>query len=65
MVSLRSGPPDQKGQWFTERRNVREDFRRFHDRDVTVLEGVAIMTDCDDTGERMEGWYGQIRFVPE
>jgi hypothetical protein len=65
MVSVRSGAPMREGRWFTERRNVREDIRRFHGREVTVLGGVAVMTDCDDTGQRSEGWYGTIRFVPE
>lgn len=65
MISVRSGSPEEPGRWFTERRDVREDFRRFHDRELSTLSGVAVMTDCDDTGERIEGWYGTIRFVPE
>lgn len=64
MVAVRSGPPESPGSWRTERRNVKEDFLHLHDREVTKLTAVAIMTDCDDTGERMEAWYGTIRFLP-
>ena len=56
MVAVRSGPPQASGPWQTERRNVRQDFRELHDRDVTHLQAVAIMTDCDDTRQRLEGW---------
>jgi len=63
MVAVRSGPPEEPGTWRTERRNVRLDFRELHDRNVSHLQAVAIMTDCDDTGERLEGWYGSLRFL--
>lgn len=64
MLTLRSGPPDAPGQWVTERRNVREDFRRFHGMEIDSIDAVAIMTDCDDRGETAEAWYGAIRFLP-
>ncbi len=65
MIAVRSGPPEEKGTWHTERRNLREDFRRYHDRDPDSLDALAIMTDCDDTGESIEAWYGEIRLLPE
>lgn len=65
MIAVRSGPPTEAGQWFTERRNVLEDFRTFHGRDPAAVNVVAIMTDCDDTGQRAEAWYGALRFVEE
>lgn len=64
MVALRAGPADGDG-WHIERRNIREDFRRFHDLDLETLDAVAIMTDCDDRGGRAEAWYGTIRFLSE
>lgn len=51
--------------WHTERRNVLEDFQRYHDYQPDRINAVAIMTDCDDTGETAEAWYGTIRFVAE
>lgn len=65
MIAVRSGPPEESGQWFTQRRNVREDFMRYHGRVVDRIDAVAIMTDCDDTGQRAQAWYGTIRFLPE
>lgn len=65
VVAVRSGPPDEPGTWHTERRNVREDFRHFHDRDVDTIDAIALMTDCDDTGATAEAWYGPVRFLPE
>jgi len=65
MIAVRSGPPAESGQWFTERRNVRDDFRTFHGRDLEKINVVAIMTDCDDTGQEAEAWYGALRFVEE
>lgn len=63
MVAMRSGA-DADG-WVTERRDLREDFREIHGRDLTVLNALAIMTDCDDTGQAAEAWYGEIRLLPE
>lgn len=65
MIALRSGPPAAPGQWVTERRNIAEDFRRYHGRDIETIDAVAIMTDCDNRGGTAEAWYGPIRFLPE
>lgn len=65
MIAVRSGPPEKSGQWITERRNIREDFKRYHGIDLTAIDAVAIMTDCDDIGVVAEGWYQDIRFVTE
>lgn len=64
MLALRSGPAEA-GQWRQESRNVREDFRRFHGRDIEHIDGVAVMTDCDNTGGSAEAWFGDLRFVAE
>ena len=36
-------------QWVTVSANVKEDFKRFHDLDVNEIDGVAIMTDTDNS----------------
>ncbi len=64
MIAMQSGPPAETGTWVTERRNLREDFQRFHDRDLERINAFAIMTDCDDVGEPIEAWYGDIRLLP-
>lgn len=58
-VALRSGNP---GAWQEERRDVRADFKRYFGLDLAALDGVAIMTDCDDAGRSMRAWYADVRF---
>ena len=65
MIAMQSGPPESSGQWVTERRNLREDFITFHDRELDRINAFAIMTDCDDVGEPIEAWYGEIRLLAE
>lgn len=62
MVAMRSGV-ESEARWVTERRDLRRDFRDIHDRDLSVLNALAIMTDCDDTGQHAEAWYGEIRLL--
>lgn len=59
VIALRSGSP---GAWQEERRDVRADFKRYFGMDVTALDGVALMTDCDDAGGATRAWYADIRF---
>ena len=64
MVALDSGLRNA-GTWRTHRRNVQADFRRLFEREVTELEGVAVMTDSDNSGQSARAWYGEIAFHPE
>ena len=61
MVAVRSGPA-RLGELLTERRNVREDWRRAFGEDIDTLDAVAIMTDTDNSGQSARAWYGQPRF---
>lgn len=61
MIALRSGPGEG---WATERRDLRADFRRQFGEDVTSIDAVAIMTDCDDRGTTAQALYGGLRFLP-
>ena len=60
MLALQSGP-SRAGEWVTERRDLASDFQRLHGESPPVIHGLAIMTDCDDVGQPIEGWYGEIR----
>ncbi len=64
MLALRDGG-DPEGRWFTERRNVREDFQRLFGKDLRYIDGIAIMTDSDNSGGRAEAVYGDLYFTPE
>ena len=41
---------------------MREDFRRYHGKDVETLDGVALMTDTDNSGTEGRAWYGDLAF---
>ena len=64
MVALDSGQRNA-GTWRSHRRNVQADFRRLFERRVDRLEGVAVMTDSDNSGQSARAWYGEISFHPE
>lgn len=65
MVAVQSGPPRDPGAWVEESRNVREDFRRFYGMDLETLDGVAIMTDCDNSERTGTAYYRGIYFAPD
>ncbi len=65
IVAVRSGPPQAAMGWVTERRNLREDFQRYHGLDIDAIDAVAIMTDCDNRAAMASAWYGGVRILPE
>jgi hypothetical protein len=60
MKALQSGA-SRAGEWVTERVDLAKDFRSLHGSSHGIIHGLAIMTDCDDIGKPIEGWYGEIR----
>jgi len=61
MLAVRSG--DKKiGQWVSDRRNIREDFKRLFGDDVTQIDAVAVMIDGDNTGQSAISYFGDIFF---
>ena len=49
-------------EWVTVKANVKEHFKLLHDLDVNELNGVAIMTDTDNTKLRAISYYQNIYF---
>ena len=49
-------------EWVTVKANVKEDFKKFHDLDIDELDGVAIMTDTDNSKMRAVTYYQNIYF---
>jgi hypothetical protein len=61
---LRSGPAATNG-WIEERVNVLEDFRKYFDeRGTPSPEGIAVLTDADDTRSTAAGDYADFRACP-
>ncbi len=51
-----------KNEWVTVKRNVKEDFKVLHGLDVEELNGVALMTDTDNSKLRAISYYQNIFF---
>ncbi len=49
-------------EWITVKANVKEDFKRFHDLDVRELDGIAIMSDTDNSKMIAITYYQNIYF---
>ncbi|NOU23509.1 MAG: DUF3047 domain-containing protein, partial [Methyloglobulus sp.] len=64
MVSVRSSS-DKTGTWYTEKRNVRADFKQLTGEDSLYIDAVAIMTDTDNTKGKAAAYYGDIYFTAE
>lgn len=58
-LAAESGPA-RPGDWVAEKRDLRADFRRIFNREIDRVDGVCVMTDGDQTGALVEGWYGDI-----
>ena len=49
-------------EWVTVKSNVKEDFKKFHDLDVNELDGLAIMSDTDNSKMIAIAYYKNIYF---
>ena len=52
-------------EWVTVKSNVKEDFKRFHNLDVNELDGLAIMSDTDNSKMKAIAYYQNIYFSAE
>lgn len=62
MIVVESGPK-KVGQWVEEERNIYEDYKKAFGEEPPLINGVAIMSDTDNTKERAVAYYGDIQFV--
>ena len=63
--NILSTTKDKLNEWVTVKANVKEDFKKFHDLDVNELNGIAIMTDTDNSKMRAITYYQNIYFSAE
>ena len=49
-------------EWITVKANVKEDFKKFHNLDVNELDGLAIMSDTDNSKMTAVAYYQNIYF---
>ena len=61
MVIVESGT-QKVGMWIDEERNIYEDYKKAFGEEPPMINGVAIMSDTDNTKERATAYYGDIMF---
>ena len=57
----RYGEP-RLNQWVNEERNLYEDYKKAFGKEPSLISGVVIMTDTDNTAESAIAYYGDILF---
>ncbi len=62
MLAVESGN-QRAGEWILEERNLVEDYRRLFGEEPPLAGAIAIMTDTDNTGEKTQAWYDDIRLL--
>lgn len=62
MIVVENGP-QKVGLWVDEERNLYEDYRQAFGEEPPMINGVAIMSDTDNTKERATAYYGDILFM--
>jgi hypothetical protein len=61
MIVVESGPA-KVGIWVEEERNIYEDYKKAFGEEPPLINGVAIMSDTDNTRDRTIAFYGDIEF---
>lgn len=61
MIATQSGEKEV-GQWVTEKRNILDDIKNLLGIDATEINGVAIMTDTDNSKQSATAFYRNIFF---
>ena len=49
-------------EWITVKSNVKEDFKKFHNLELDEIDGIAIMTDADNSNSKAISYYQNIYF---
>lgn len=62
MVVVESGM-SKIGLWVDESRNIYDDYKRAFGEEPPMINGIAIMSDTDNTKERATAYYGDIVFL--
>ena len=52
-------------EWVTVKSNVKEDFKKFHDLNINELDGIAIMSDTDNSKLKSIAYFQNIYFSAE
>ncbi len=61
MIALRSSEAPVS-VWHTEKRNIREDFKKYFGKKIRFIDAVVLMSDTDNTKKTVTAYYGDIYF---
>lgn len=61
MIALESGTA-LLGQWRAEKRNIRADLRKHFGEDLRYIDGIALMTDTDNSSGQARAYYRNLFF---
>jgi hypothetical protein len=50
-------------QWQSHSRDIQQDWQQAFGEAITELDGIAIMTDGDDSGSQLNAAYATLRFT--
>ena len=64
MIAVRSDT-DQTKHWYTEKRDVLADLKKHFGKDIRFIDGLAIMTDTDNSEGNALSYYADIYFSKE
>lgn len=64
MVAIQSGTKSL-GRWVVQKRNIRSDYRRLFGQETRFADGIAVMTDTDNSGQSATAYYGNIFLTSE
>tara|TARA_Y100001970_G_scaffold242886_1_gene307684 strand:+ start:4067 stop:4720 length:654 start_codon:yes stop_codon:yes gene_type:complete len=63
--NVMSTTKEHMNEWVTVKANVKEDFKKFHDLDINEIDGIAIMSDTDNSKMSAITYYQNIYFSAE
>ncbi|GAW86949.1 conserved hypothetical protein [Bathymodiolus platifrons methanotrophic gill symbiont] len=61
MIAVRS-KTEQTKHWYTEKRNIRTDFKKYFADDIRFIDAIAIMSDTDNSAGSALSYYANIYF---
>ncbi len=59
MIAVQSGS-DNTGRWVHQKRDIRDDYRENFGKEQRFADGIALMTDTDNSGQSATAYYGNI-----
>lgn len=51
-----------RGRWVNHKADIKKDFKRYFNKDIDIIDGIALMTDTDNSGGEAVAYYGDIYF---